>query len=200
METDAKQIGHLWKRYHPCVGGTMLDISVCPQNVCGSVLSYMLAFSYIHVTIMLLYLNIIVSGMHASLCSLFAACKIWFYSHLQCPDRCKLLFRCREARFVHSCIEKHGNKKNLSWHFLSDSLKTPPMPVLAGVWPGSGDGIEHALKWGIRASAWSCYVREEEEKEEPAGPGGDPAGTLILSTVAKGLVASGIIHQCGRFR
>lgn len=72
---------------------------------------------------------------------------------LQCPDRCKLLFRCREARFVHSCIEKHGNKKNLSWHFLSDSLKTPPMPVLAGVWPGSGDGIERALKWGIRASA-----------------------------------------------
>lgn len=72
----------------------MLDISVCPQNVCGSVLSYMLAFSYIHVTIMLLYLNIIVSGMHASLRSLFAACKIWFYSHLQCPDRCKLLFRC----------------------------------------------------------------------------------------------------------
>lgn len=86
----------------------MLDISVCPQNVCGSVLSYMLAFSYIHVTIMLLYLNIIVSGMHASLRSLFAACKIWFYSHLQCPDRCKLLFRCREARFVHSCIEKKG--------------------------------------------------------------------------------------------
>lgn len=112
----------------------MLDISVCPQNVCGSVLSYMLAFSYIRVTIMLLYVNIIVSGMHASLLSLFAACKIWFYSHLQCPDRCKLLFRCREARFVHSCIEKHGNKKNLSWHFLSDSLKTPPMPVLAGVW------------------------------------------------------------------
>lgn len=41
----------------------MLDTSVCPQNVRGSVLSYMLAFSYIHVTIMLLYLNIIVSGM-----------------------------------------------------------------------------------------------------------------------------------------
>lgn len=190
-----KDTMHVWV-------GTMLDTSVCPQNVCGSVLSYMLAVSYIRFTIMLLYLNIIVSGMHASLLSLFAVCKIWFYSHLQCPDRCKLLFRCTEPRFVHSCIEKHGNikEKHLSWHFLRDSLKTPPMPVLAGVWPGSGDGIERALKWGIRASAWSRYVREEEEKEEPAGPGGDPAGTLILSTVAKGLVVSGIIHQCGRFR
>lgn len=81
-----------------------------------------------------------------------------------------------------------------------EGLKTPPVPVLARVWPGSGDGTERVLKGGgIRASAWSCSGREGKE-EAPAGPGGDPAGTLILSTVAKGLVVSGIIHQCGRFR
>lgn len=44
-------------------------------------------------------------------------------------------------------------------------------------------------------------VREGRKEEEAlAGPGGDPTGALILSTVAKGLVVSGIIQRRGRLR
>lgn len=81
----------------------------------------------------------------------------------------------------------------------SESFRTLPVPVAAGVWPGPRDGTEWMMRWGIRAPAWSCSGRGVEE-EAPAGPGGDPTGTLILSTVAKGLVVSGIIQQHGRFR
>lgn len=71
------------------------------------------------------------------------------------------------------------------------------MPVAAGVWPGLRYGTEWMTRWGIRTPAWSCSGRGVEE-EAPAGPGGDPTGALILSTVAKGLVVSGIIHRRGR--
>lgn len=82
---------------------------------------------------------------------------------------------------------------------LSEGFRTLPVPVAAGVWPGPRDGTEWMMRWGIRAPAWSCSGRGAEE-EAPAGPGGDPTGALILSTVAKGLVVSGIIHRRGRFR
>lgn len=43
---------------------------------------------------------------------------------------------------------------------------------------------------------WKAGIGEEA----PVDPGGDPAGALILSTVAKGLLVSGIIQQHGRSR
>lgn len=64
-----------------------------------------------------------------------------------------------------------------------------PAPVAAG-----GDGTqEPALNPEL---LWKASAGEEA----PVGPGGDPAGALILSTVAKGLLVSGIIQQHGRSR
>lgn len=53
---------------------------------------------------------------------------------------------------------------------------------------------------GVAACSEPGRPEEGEEEEAPAGPGGDPTGALIPSTVAKGLVVSGIIQRRGRFR
>lgn len=82
---------------------------------------------------------------------------------------------------------------------LQKGFRTLPVPVAAGVRPGPRDGTEWMTRWGTRVPAWSYSGRRVEE-EAPAGPGGDPTGALILSTVAKGLVVSGIIQRRGRFR
>lgn len=64
-----------------------------------------------------------------------------------------------------------------------------PVPVAAGA-----DGTQDPLL--SPELLWKASLGEEA----PAGPGGDPAGALILSTVAKGLLVSGIIQQHGRSR
>lgn len=81
----------------------------------------------------------------------------------------------------------------------SERLQNLPVPVAAGVRPGLSDGTKWMARWATQVPAWSYSGRRVEE-EAPAGPGGDPTGTLILSTVAKGLVVSGIIQRRGRFR
>lgn len=55
-------------------------------------------------------------------------------------------------------------------------------------------------KRGVRVPALELVGEGRKEEEAPAGPGGDPTGALILSTVAKGLVVSGIIQRRGRLR
>lgn len=74
------------------------------------------------------------------------------------------------------------------------------VPVAAGVWPGPRDGTEWMTRWGDSGPPARSRSGRGVEEEAPAGPGGDPTGALILSTVAKGLVVSGIIHRRGRFR
>lgn len=81
----------------------------------------------------------------------------------------------------------------------ASELQTLLLPVAAGERRGRRAGTAWMMRCRIGGPAWSSSRREAEE-ETPAGPGGDPTGALILSTVAKGLLVCGIIHQCGHFR
>lgn len=62
-----------------------------------------------------------------------------------------------------------------------------------GGWGREGRGV-------VAACSEPGRPEEGEEEEAAAGPGGDPTGALIPSTVAKGLVVSGIIQRRGRLR
>lgn len=79
------------------------------------------------------------------------------------------------------------------------------MPVAAGVRPGPErqHKVDERMEGGgagVAACSEPGRPEEGEEEEAPAGPGGDPTGALIPSTVAKGLVVSGIIQRRGRLR
>lgn len=83
------------------------------------------------------------------------------------------------------------------------------MPVAAGTWPGPRDGRvdDEMWDWGGRLeplgkgrAVGGGRERWGAKEAEAADPGGDPTGALILSTVAKGLVVSGLIRRRGRFR
>lgn len=147
---------------------------------------------------------------HAGLFPFLLCVKAGFTPTCTAPTGAKLLFttenRCKGARFCQwqtqgqaNIKEKHLSLQSLPFSLQKASEHPPPMPVPAGVRPGLRDGTEWMMRWGIQAPAWSSSGSRVEE-EAPAGPGGDPTGALILSTVAKGLVVSGIIHRRGRFR
>lgn len=81
-----------------------------------------------------------------------------------------------------------------------------PRRSLPGCGPDRKDSAEWVSEWegrggaGVAACSEPGRPEEGEEEEAPAGPGGDPTGALIPSTVAKGLVVSGIIQRRGRLR
>lgn len=99
-----------------------------------------------------------------------------------------------------SKIKANKKKKHLALRLLLNTARASR--CWGAAWAERWRKVDEGMvgKGGGSGPSLELVGEGRKEEEAPAGPGGDPTGALILSTVAKGLVVSGIIQRRGRLR